>query len=96
MGVGFYYCSNIISFINMKRLFSWASGFVSDKGEASSKRLVGIVCSGFLCWTMYANSFTEEHFAPSAVLVQSVAALAFGCLGLTSAEKIFKKEKTEE
>jgi hypothetical protein len=45
---------------------------------------------------MYANSFTEEHFAPSAVLVQSVAALAFGCLGLTSAEKIFKKEKTEE
>jgi hypothetical protein len=45
---------------------------------------------------MYANSFSEEHFAPSAVLVQSVAALAFGCLGLTSAEKIFKKEKTEE
>lgn len=96
MGTWFYYCSNIISFINMKRLFSWASGFVSDNGEASSKRLVGIVCSGFLCWTMYANSFTEEHFAPSAVLVQSVAALAFGCLGLTSAEKIFKKEKTEE
>jgi len=80
----------------MKRLFSWASGFVSSNGEASSKRLVGIVCSGFLCWTMYANSFTEEHFAPSAVLVQSVAALAFGCLGLTNAEKIFKKEKTEE
>jgi hypothetical protein len=45
---------------------------------------------------MYANSFTEEHFAPSGVLVQAVAALAFGCLGLTSAEKIFKKEKTEE
>ena len=90
MGFRFYYCSNIISFINMKKLFSWASGFLS------SKRLVGIVCSGFLCWTMYANSFTEEHFAPSGVLVQAVAALAFGCLGLTSAEKIFKKEKTEE
>lgn len=96
MGTGFYYCNNIISFINMKRLFSWASGFLSSNGEASSKRLVGIVCSGFLCWTMYANSFTEEHFAPSGVLVQAVAALAFGCLGLTSAEKIFKKEKTEE
>jgi hypothetical protein len=27
--------------------------------------------------------------------VQAVAALAFGCLGLTSAEKIFKKEKTD-
>ena len=83
-------------FIYMKKLFNWASGFVSSNGEASSKRLVGIVCSGFLCWTMYANSFTEEHFAPSAILVQSVAALAFGCLGLTSAEKIFKKDKTED
>lgn len=96
MDVRVYYSGNVINTIDMKKLFSWASGFVSDNGEASSKRLVGIVCSGFLCWTMYANSFTEEHFAPSAVLVQSVAALAFGCLGLTSAEKIFKKEKTEE
>jgi hypothetical protein len=95
LDVGVYYSSNIINSIDMKKLFSWASGFVSDNGEASSKRLVGIVCSGFLCWTMYANSFTEEHFAPSAVLVQAVAALAFGCLGLTSAEKIFKKEKTD-
>jgi hypothetical protein len=95
LDVGVYYSINIINSIDMKRLFSWASGFVSDNGEASSKRLVGIVCSGFLCWTMYANSFTEEHFAPSAVLVQAVAALAFGCLGLTSAEKIFKKEKTD-
>ena len=95
MDVRVYYSGNTINIIDMKRLFSWASGFISCNGEASSKRLVGIVCAGFLCWTMYANSFTEEHFAPSAVLVESVAALAFGCLGLTSAEKIFKKEKTE-
>jgi hypothetical protein len=27
-------------------------------------------------------------------LVESVALLAFGCLGLTSAEKIFKKNET--
>jgi hypothetical protein len=41
---------------------------------------------------MYHNSFSEEHTAPAAILVESVALLAFGCLGLTSAEKIFKKK----
>jgi hypothetical protein len=40
---------------------------------------------------MYHNQFSEEHTAPSAILVESVALLAFGCLGLTSVEKIFKK-----
>jgi hypothetical protein len=40
---------------------------------------------------LYANSFTEAHFAPSVPLVDAVALLAFGCLGLTSVEKIMKK-----
>jgi hypothetical protein len=40
---------------------------------------------------LYANSFTEAHFAPSTPLVDAVALLAFGTLGLTSAEKIMKK-----
>jgi hypothetical protein len=47
---------------------------------------------------LYANSFTESHFAPATPLVDAVALLAFGCLGLTSVEKIMKKPevKTEE
>lgn len=44
---------------------------------------------------MYHNSFSESHFAPSESLVYAVASLAFGCLGLTSAEKIFKKKEDE-
>jgi hypothetical protein len=74
----------------------WSKGFVSESnGMASSKRLVGVACAAFLCWTMYSNH-TVEH-EPSEALVYSVASLAFASLGLTSAEKIFKKEpKTEE
>ena len=75
-------------------LLSWTKGFLSENGQASSKRLVGVVCSGFLCWTMYENSFNQTE--PSEVLVQSVALLAFGCLGLTSVEKIFKKTETKD
>jgi hypothetical protein len=45
---------------------------------------------------MYHNSFSDEHTAPSPVLVESVALLAFGCLGLTAVEKIFKKKQDTE
>jgi hypothetical protein len=66
--------------------------FKDDNGNYSMKRLCGLLCVIALCVTMYHNSFSEEHTAPSAILVESVALLAFGCLGLTSAEKIFKKK----
>ena len=65
--------------------------FKDENGNLSMKRLCGLLCVIALCVTMYHNSFSEEHTAPSAILVESVALLAFGCLGLTSAEKILKK-----
>jgi hypothetical protein len=66
--------------------------FKDDNGNLSMKRLCGLLCVIALCVTMYHNSFSEQQVAPSAILVESVALLAFGCLGLTSAEKIFKKK----
>ena len=65
--------------------------FCDENGNLSMKRLCGLLCVIALCVTMYHNSFSEEHTAPSAILVESVALLAFGCLSLTSADKIFKK-----
>jgi hypothetical protein len=65
--------------------------FQEDNGRFSMKRLCGLLCVITLCVTMYHNSFSEEHIAPFTILVESVALLAFGCLGLTSVEKIFKK-----
>ena len=84
----------------MKKITNWLAGLLKDeKGTPSSKRFVGIVCALTLCITMFANSFTEAHFAPSESLVNSVAMLAFGCLGLASVDKIWGKkgtDKTEE
>jgi hypothetical protein len=65
--------------------------FTEDNGRLSMKRLCGLLCTIALCVTMYHNSFSEEHTAPSTILVEAVAMLAFGTLGLTSVEKIFKK-----
>ncbi len=65
--------------------------FQDETGQLSMKRICGLLCTLALCITMYHNSFSDEHTAPSSVLVESVAMLAFGCLGLTAVEKIFKK-----
>lgn len=80
----------------MKKLIGWLQGLLKDeKGTPSSKRFVGIIASLSLCITLFANQFTEEHIAPSPVLIQAVAALAFGALGLASVDKIWSKDKKE-
>jgi hypothetical protein len=81
------------------KIVTWLTGLLKDeKGTPSSKRFVGIIAGVSLCVTLFANQFTDEHIAPSAVLVNAVAALAFGALGLASVDKIWgkKEENTEE
>jgi hypothetical protein len=66
-----------------------------EKGQFSSKRVAGILCTIMLCITMYHNSFSPLDVAPSTALVDAVALLAFGALGLSSVEK-FKKDENNE
>lgn len=81
----------------MKKVINWISGLLKDeKGTPSSKRFIGIIAGLSLCITLYANSFSEEHVAPSSVLVNAVAALAFGALGLASVDKIWGKKEEEK
>jgi len=69
--------------------------FCEDNGRLSMKRLCGLLCVVSLCVTMYHNSFSDLNKAPSEALVYAVSALAFGCLGLTTAEKIFKQKNEQ-
>ena len=72
----------------MKKFGDWAKGFFSENGEASSKRLVGVVSGITLCVTLFLNQ--------NEPLVYSVAALSAAALGITAAEKIFKKPNKNE
>lgn len=81
------------------KIINWLTGLLKDeKGTPSSKRFIGIIAGLSLCATLFANQFTEERIAPSPVLINAVAALAFGALGLASADKIWgkKESNTEE
>jgi len=76
----------------MKNVINWVAGLFRDEsGNPSSKRFVGIVAGLTLCITMYVNSYTHGDIRPSDTLVNAVAMLAFGCLGLASADKIWGK-----
>jgi len=77
----------------MKKFFTWLKGFLSENGEASSKRFVGVFSAIALCYTLYANHDAVNE--PSEALVYSVAALSAAALGITAAEKIFRKNNNE-
>ena len=81
-------------------VLNWLRGIFNDeKGNPSSKRIVGMGCAVALCITMYHNSFSDVSIAPAEYLVNSVALLAFGCLGLSSFDKFTNRKhskKTEE
>jgi hypothetical protein len=78
----------------MKKFFEWSKGFLSDNGQASSKRFVGVFSAVALCYTLYANHDAVNE--PSEALVYSVAALSAAALGISAAEKIFKKPADKE
>lgn len=78
----------------MKKVFSWIAGIFKDEtGNPSSKRIVGVMCAFALCVTMYHNSFSHVDQAPAPYLVDAVALLAFGCLGLSSVDKFTNSKK---
>ena len=78
----------------MKKFFEWSKGFLSENGQASSKRFVGVFSAVALCYTLYANHDAVNE--PSEALVYSVAALSAAALGISAAEKIFYKGKNNE
>jgi hypothetical protein len=78
----------------MKKVVNWVTGLLKDeKGTPSSKRFIGILAGISLCVTLFANQFTDQHIAPAESLVNAVAALAFGALGLASVDKIWGKKE---
>lgn len=75
----------------MRKAVNWVLELFKDEnGKTSSKRFIGVIAGLMLCITMYHNSFSTVDVAPSESLVNAVAALAFGCLGLASFDKYIK------
>jgi uncharacterized membrane protein YeiH len=63
-----------------------------EHGIVSTKRISGLICTLGLVLALVINTFTHGDIKPSDALVDAVALLAFGCLGLTSIDKFTKNK----
>lgn len=68
--------------------------FKDERGSTSIKPVVAFIGTLFLCATMTANSFSEEHFKPADSLVDAVMVITAIGLGADSLDK-FSKKKSE-
>ena len=66
--------------------------FKGDKGEASSKRFVGIIGAFVLFGTMAHNSLSPADIVPSPDLVSAVEFIVIASLGFTSIDKFSNKK----
>ncbi len=76
----------------MKKIINWITGLLRDeKGTPSSKRFIGILAGLSLCVALFINLYTTQPVEPT--IVNAVAAICIGGLGLASADKIWGKSK---
>jgi len=68
--------------------------FKDERGAISVKPVIAFIGSLFLCGTMLANSFTEDHFKPAAELVNAVMVITAIGMGADTLDK-FTSKKTE-
>jgi hypothetical protein len=67
--------------------------FKDERGATSIKPVIAFVGALFLCGTMLANSFTEEHFKPAAELVNAVMIITGIGMGADTIDKFSAKKK---
>ena len=70
--------------------------FKDERGSISIKPVVAFIGTLFLCGTMTANSFTEDHFKPADSLVNAVMVITAIGLGADSIDKFTKKAPAEQ
>ena len=70
--------------------------FKDERGSISVKPVIAFVGALFLCGTMTANSFTEDHFKPAAELVNAVMVITAIGMGADTLDKFTKKAPADE
>lgn len=73
----------------MKKFFK--SLLSDESGQQSTKRILAIIGTLFLCVTMMLNSYSHEEIKPSSELVSAVEMIVIVCVGATTVDKFSKK-----
>lgn len=76
----------------MKKFFK--SLLSDESGQQSTKRILAILGTLFLCVTMILNSYSHEEIKPASELVSAVEMIVIVCVGATTIDKFSKKSST--
>jgi len=63
-----------------------------EKGQQSTKRIIAITGTLFLCVTMILNSFSHESIKPAPELVSAIEVIVCVCIGATTVDKFSIKK----
>ena len=74
----------------MKKFFK--SLLSDESGQQSTKRILAIIGTLFLCVTMMLNSYSHESIKPSEDLVDAVKTIVIICIAGNVAEKFLSKK----
>ncbi len=66
--------------------------FKDERGAISVKPVIAFIGPLFLCGTMLANSFSEDHFKPAAELVNAVMVITAIGMGADTQDKFTSKK----
>jgi|GEM_PF-1873827 hypothetical protein len=70
------------------KILEWLHKLASDEnGSPSSKRVIGILSSLALIFVLIYTSLKKTDIILNDTIINAVALLAFGCLGLSSVDK---------
>lgn len=79
----------------ISKMVDWIDKLLRDeKGAPSSKRIMGLVSGVSLCVALFLNVILGKPV--DSTLVNAVAALAFGTLGLSSLDKLWSYKSTNK
>jgi len=80
----------------MKKDRGFIAKLFCEGNEPSSKRFVGIIGAITLFSTLFISVISNDTKSLNETLINAIAFISFGALGITGAEKIFSKNKTEK
>ena len=70
------------------KILTWLHNLASDEnGSPSSKRVIGILAGLSLIFVLIYSSLQKNDIVLNDTIINAVALLAFGCLGLSSVDK---------
>jgi hypothetical protein len=76
------------------KILEWVHKLASDEnGSPSSKRVIGILASLSLIFVLIYSSLHKNDIVLNDTIINAVALLAFGCLGLSSVDKFTALKK---